>query len=194
MTRKKPIVLLLVLLLVGSAASNAMADISNAAVLFLRIAAGARAAGMGEAFVAVADDATATHWNPAGLGAAPLADTWIDATIPVEHRPLRAVAAMRSGGPDNYKGYDLWAISDRGLIRWDNRSWNSEETFSTRSDETVQSKVAGYFGVVEDAYLEQVTKRVARAKNKQSQESRDRLLSEIAATATRDSGRDGEKH
>src|SRR6478752_2017533 len=28
---------------------------------------GVRAAGMGGAFVAVADDATAVHWNPAGL-------------------------------------------------------------------------------------------------------------------------------
>ena len=28
---------------------------------------GARALGMGSAFVAIADDATATYWNPAGL-------------------------------------------------------------------------------------------------------------------------------
>lgn len=39
----------------------------SAAALFLLIAPGARAAGMGEAFVAVADEATATYWNPAGL-------------------------------------------------------------------------------------------------------------------------------
>ena len=41
--------------------------VSNAAVLFLMISPGARAAGMGEAFVALADDATAVYWNPAGL-------------------------------------------------------------------------------------------------------------------------------
>ena len=35
---------------------------------FLNIGNGARAIGMGGAFVAVADDATATYWNPAGLG------------------------------------------------------------------------------------------------------------------------------
>lgn len=34
---------------------------------FLTIAPGARAGGMGEAHVAVADDAYATYWNPAGL-------------------------------------------------------------------------------------------------------------------------------
>lgn len=34
---------------------------------FLKIGAGARAVGMGEAFVAVADDASAIWWNPAGV-------------------------------------------------------------------------------------------------------------------------------
>jgi len=36
--------------------------------LFLLIAPGARAGGMGEAQVAMADDSYATYWNPAGLG------------------------------------------------------------------------------------------------------------------------------
>jgi len=34
---------------------------------FVKIGMGARAAGMGDAFTAVADDATAMYWNPAGL-------------------------------------------------------------------------------------------------------------------------------
>lgn len=41
--------------------------VSEAAVLFLLISPHARAGGMGEAFVAVADDASAVFWNPAGL-------------------------------------------------------------------------------------------------------------------------------
>lgn len=40
---------------------------TNAAVLPLLISPGARASGMGEAFVAVSDDATATYWNTGGL-------------------------------------------------------------------------------------------------------------------------------
>ena len=35
---------------------------------FLKIGVGARAEGMAQAFVGVADDATALYWNPAGLG------------------------------------------------------------------------------------------------------------------------------
>ena len=41
---------------------------SEAGAIFLLIAPGARAGGMGEAQVAVANDAYASYWNPAGLG------------------------------------------------------------------------------------------------------------------------------
>lgn len=41
--------------------------ISESGVLFLLIEPGARPSGAGEAFVAIADDATATYYNPAGL-------------------------------------------------------------------------------------------------------------------------------
>jgi len=56
--------LLIVLILVSASQVWAL---SEGAVLFLMISPGARAAGMGEAFVAMADDATASFWNPAGL-------------------------------------------------------------------------------------------------------------------------------
>ncbi len=46
---------------------GAMLAQSESAVPFLLITPGARADGMGEAFVSIADDATATYWNPAGL-------------------------------------------------------------------------------------------------------------------------------
>ena len=45
-------------------------DITNAAS-FLKIGAGARATGLGGAFVAVANDASAGYWNPAGLAQLP---------------------------------------------------------------------------------------------------------------------------
>jgi hypothetical protein len=41
--------------------------VGTAGAQFLKIGVGARAVGMGEAFVAVADDASAIWWNPAGV-------------------------------------------------------------------------------------------------------------------------------
>ena len=54
------------LILAVSPASFAGVD----AMPHLRLGAGARSIGLGGAFTAIADDATATVWNPAGLGSA----------------------------------------------------------------------------------------------------------------------------
>lgn len=59
---------LLAVVLLSVAGTSHAASVSQATLLFLKIAPGARPSGMGEAFVGLADDATATWWNPAGLG------------------------------------------------------------------------------------------------------------------------------
>jgi len=101
---------LCVALVMGQAADT-YANISEAAVLFLRIAAGARPAGMGEAFVAIADDATATHWNPAGLGRYPLSDLWLATDLPAGRR-LADFAVVENDVPEmNYARYDMWVVT-----------------------------------------------------------------------------------
>jgi len=64
MVRRVTISLSLLLILALSPGAWA---ISEGGAIFLMIRPGARAAGMGSAFAAVADDATATYFNPAGL-------------------------------------------------------------------------------------------------------------------------------
>ncbi|MDT8287639.1 MAG: PorV/PorQ family protein [Elusimicrobiales bacterium] len=65
MTSLRPKTLLLLLPALLCPAAAHAAGTSSAA--FLRIGWGARPAAMGEAFTAVADDADALYWNPAGL-------------------------------------------------------------------------------------------------------------------------------
>jgi hypothetical protein len=54
---------------------------------------GERAQGMGGAFVAVADDATATYWNPAGLATGSTFDAQVDLSVP--QGPQEPPAAKR---------------------------------------------------------------------------------------------------
>ncbi|MCY4158256.1 MAG: type IX secretion system outer membrane channel protein PorV [Bacteroidetes bacterium] len=58
---------LLILLIGGSIVQNTNAQTGAAAVVFLMIEPDSRAAGMGNAGVAIADNANALFWNPAGL-------------------------------------------------------------------------------------------------------------------------------
>lgn len=63
---KKFTVVISCVLVLALGVTNAFA-VSEAALLFLLISPHARAAGMGEAFVGLADDVSAVYWNPAGL-------------------------------------------------------------------------------------------------------------------------------
>jgi len=67
MTRNILIIAALILMIGSPAAELWAADPGTSGFLFLRLGNGARASGMGEAFTAVADDATSLYWNPAGL-------------------------------------------------------------------------------------------------------------------------------
>ncbi|KAA3636305.1 MAG: hypothetical protein DWP97_03010 [Calditrichaeota bacterium] len=157
----KHLVSLLIFIFLLGLAAQTQAQISTAALLYLRIAPGSRAAGIGEAFVAVADDATATHWNPAGLGASPLAGNWETISIPGKLRPVSEIAAVKVRGGSGYSAYDIWAISrENSLVRFDGHNWFTFELFSTRTDQTVQGIVQNYFNLQDGDLLQAATKQV----------------------------------
>jgi len=66
----RPRILASALLLLLVAAPAAAYEPGTSGLLFLRLGVGERAAAMGEAYTALAADATALYWNPAGLAAA----------------------------------------------------------------------------------------------------------------------------
>ena len=183
MMRRKLILFFAAMFLIIAMAGEVWADISNAAVLYLRIAPGARAAAMGEAYVAVADDATSTHWNPAGLGAYPLADSWVEEKIPHHLQPIKAITALKRRKSSDYLAYEIWAVTSLGLARYDNKDWHIDETFSTRTDQTVRMIVSSYFDVTDDVRLNPMLEKVAVVNNRKSysflEGLRDRVITAI---------------
>jgi long-subunit fatty acid transport protein len=78
------------------------ADVRAQGVSLSRAGSGARAAGMGDAFVAVSDDGTAASWNPAGL--AQLRQPELSFVYGVSDQDLR-LSGLRS--PDDRTSYAL---------------------------------------------------------------------------------------
>ena len=64
---RRSITLAAVLVIIISATDAGAGEPGTSGFVFLRLGNGARSSGMGEAFTAVADDATSIYWNPAGL-------------------------------------------------------------------------------------------------------------------------------
>ena len=64
---RKVALIILVLILVATSPALATTKVGTSAAQFLKIGAGCRAAALGGAYVAIADDAAALFWNPAGL-------------------------------------------------------------------------------------------------------------------------------
>jgi len=80
---------------------------------FLKIGIGARAAGMGGAFVAISDDPTAVFWNPSGIARLNEDETNVQVnhlTWPADVAVDQAVLAFKIG-----KIPGLWAINARSL-------------------------------------------------------------------------------
>jgi len=77
----------------------AFTKVGMAGLPFLKIGVG-RCSGMGEAFVAIADDASAAYWNPAGLamvGNRAVLVNHIDWITDINHEFLSAVVPTRAG-------------------------------------------------------------------------------------------------
>jgi len=65
--KNKIIIVIILCLAISSVTFADFSKVGTAAAQFLKIGIGARAMGMGETFVAVANDASTLYWNPAGL-------------------------------------------------------------------------------------------------------------------------------
>ena len=100
--RTNAIGILTVLALIAAAFTPGQAvfnKIGMAGLTFLKIGVG-RCTGMGDAFVAVADDASAAYWNPAGLalvGGRQAVVNHIDWIADINHEYVAVVFPTRNG-------------------------------------------------------------------------------------------------
>ncbi|MCP4583992.1 MAG: PorV/PorQ family protein [candidate division Zixibacteria bacterium] len=180
---KKILVYLPVLMILLTA--QLFGQVSQTAVPFLLIAPGARPGGMGETFVAIADDATATHWNPAGLGRYPLSPDWLKLKTG-QDRQIEKIALVENNMPEtNYKKYDVWAIIDGQLARWDDSAWETYTRFNLKGGRSIKSILQRYTGLDEEQ-IEPYFQRLAQHNNSFPTEKINSLEQQVQAQVPED--------
>ncbi len=117
----------------------------GSAVITLVMPVGARQLGMGEAATAVADDAFATYWNPAGLAFGPLANEW-EMMLPTPS-PQNKFTVMATKPRSGFLLKSIiWAGSQNGLLYYDGKIWRDYYEYVMEQGEQVEKVVRKYIG------------------------------------------------
>lgn len=92
---------------------------AGSAIITLEMPVGARQLGMGEVGAALADDATAMYYNPAGLAFGPLADEW-KVSFPADAKTTPHFTNMASRAKNGFfSKSELWAGTVNGILKYD---------------------------------------------------------------------------
>jgi hypothetical protein len=125
--------------------------VGQSAVITLVFPPGARATGLGEAFVGLSDDANATFFNPAGLGLEPLSNSW--KAYPAQNNVvLTAIASKRKkefGSSDK-----IWAGTAHGILRYNGKSWETYERHLIGQGESLHDIVRKYLPIDNDQLVQ----------------------------------------
>jgi hypothetical protein len=173
--------IIMTLLLAGSAS----AQVGRTGVPFLLIAPGARASGMGEAFIAISDDATAVHWNPAGLGKYPLTGSWMNFEAD-EGDTIQSVVLIKNNLPENnYRQYDMWGLVNGRVAKWNGKDWMTGNWQELKAGQSMQNLVMRHTGLEEEQAGPYVD-RLARTNNQIAPETIDSLRDSITPVLPED--------
>lgn len=133
---------------------------AGSAIITLEMPIGARQLGMGEAGSAIADDATALYYNPAGLAFGPLADEWrMSYSQASKNNPYFTKIAARTR-PGFFAKSELWAGTNNGIMRFDGERWIDFHSVILEGTMKIRDAVRVFVGTERglDEYTRQVKK------------------------------------
>jgi hypothetical protein len=148
-------------------------SIGQSAVITLVFPPGARSTGLGEAFTGLADDASATYYNPAGLGQAPLANAWKTYTI-AEHPAFTSIASKKK--KDFSLKERIWVGTPKGIVQYDGNAWITYEKYLILQDDTPEKIIRKFLAVTDEEIIAKAVLKLKEANGIEGK--RTRALSE----------------
>jgi hypothetical protein len=131
--------------------TGVQSGVGESAVITLIFPPGSRSTGMGEAFTGLANDATATYFNPAGLGQAPQANSW-KAHLTNSGTVFTAVASKKE---KSFTEKDIiWVGTDKGIMRFNGTAWTAHDVYLIEENDDLESIVKSYLPSDDDALIQ----------------------------------------
>ncbi len=161
--KKRDLRIIYILAMILLYATGLLAAIGQSAIITLSFPFGARSTGMGETFAGIADNVDATFYNPAGLGQAPLANTW-KAHYPEKSRAFTAIAAKRKRTFG--KKEKIWVGTEKdGLLLFNGKVWTSYDVYLIEEGDDLQSIAEKYLNVDDKKAINKGVNILKRANN-----------------------------
>ncbi len=138
----------------------ALSFAAGSAIITLEMPVGARQLGMGEVGAALADDATAMYYNPAGLAFGPLADEW-RISYPADSKKAPFFTKMTARSKNGFfSKSELWAGTANGILKFDSEQWLDYHSVTLQGTAKVKDAVRVFVGSERglDEYTRQVKK------------------------------------
>ncbi|HLV30156.1 MAG TPA: two-component regulator propeller domain-containing protein, partial [Chitinispirillaceae bacterium] len=121
-----------------------LAGVGESAVITLIFPPGARSTGFAESFTGLADDATATYYNPAGLGQSPQANSWKS----YFHNDGQKFTAISSKRKKEFASKSkIWAGTNTGLMRFNGKAWETYESYLVEEGDDLDRIVSKFINV-----------------------------------------------
>ena len=138
----------------------ALSVAAGSAIITLEMPVGARQLGMGEVGAALADDATAMYYNPAGLAFGPLADEW-RISYPADSKKAPFFTKMTARSKNGFfSKSELWAGTANGILKFDSEQWLDYHSVTLQGTAKIKDVVRVFVGSERglDEYTRQVKK------------------------------------
>ena len=147
---------ILLLSFLCSAASFA----ANSAIITLEMPVGTRQLGMGETGVAIADDASALYYNPAGLAFGPLANEW-EVSLEQKSDKVPAITKLAAKGRAGFfEKSEIWAGTNNGIRHYDGEHWSDYFVVTLEGQEKIRDAVRVFAGT--ESGLDEYTRKVKK--------------------------------
>lgn len=177
------------ILIILTVISIVSAKIGQSSITTLVFPWGARSTGLGETFTGIADDEQAIFYNPAGLGQAPLSNSWVHYEKAEDGSTDFLFISANKGSEKKKK--EVWAVTrEHKIVKLIGNKWVDHELYYLDSGQTIDEVAEMYIDIEESEWIGKAAATISEANGVEN--NKRKAILEILTDAKIDGTKDEE--